>query len=94
VTLKKVKMTVLFYSVRRGPAPRNPYDQNSPAAQQRNRVKTQSEMWLNARADNLSDSQHFGIDLGGVKTGEIDGQAIVGLNTNENVSAGGIRKGR
>ncbi len=54
----------------------------------------QSKMWLNARADNLANSQHFGIDFGGVKTGEVDGQAIVGLYTNENVSAGGIRKGR
>lgn len=54
----------------------------------------QSKMWLDTRADNLADSQYFGIDLGGIKARKIDGYAVVSLNANENVSASGIRKGR
>ena len=43
-------------------------------------MKVQQKMWLDARPNDLADSQYFGIDLGWIEAGKLNGKAAVGLH--------------
>ena len=51
-------------------------------------------MWLNACPNDLTDSQHFGINLAWIKAGKLNWQATVRLHAYENISSSSIGKSR
>ncbi len=57
-------------------------------------MKVQQKTWLNARTNDLPDSQHFGIHLAWVKAGQLNWETTLRLHAYENVSSSSIRKSR
>jgi hypothetical protein len=57
-------------------------------------VKVERQMRLDARCNDLPDPQYFGVNVASIKTGKLNGQAIISPDADKYVSAGGICKSR